>query len=211
MFCALAFVCVFSFRLVSIGGFLTFDAKDAVMTVGAMFFCPVSGLVMSLAVTFLEAVTISTTGPWGFLMNFLSSAAFTVVASAVYKKRRSISGAVIGLLSAVAANTILMIAANIFITPLYLGVERQTVAAMIPTLLLPFNIIKSLLNASLVMLLYKPLTTALLKAKLISRKGTSAPLNKRDTVTASVIASLTLLACIAALVIIWGGKFSLWN
>ena len=152
MFCALSFVCVFAFRLVNIGGFLTFDAKDAVMAVGAMFFGPVAGLIMSFAVTFLEAITISTTGPWGFLMNFMSSAAFTVIASAIYKKRRSMSGAVIGLISAVGVNTLLMIAANLFITPIYLGVARETVAAMIPTLLLPFNLIKSLLNASLVML-----------------------------------------------------------
>lgn len=211
MFCALSFVCVFAFRLVNIGGFLTFDAKDAVMAVGAMFFGPVAGLIMSFAVTFLEAITISTTGPWGFLMNFMSSAAFTVIASAIYKKRRSMSGAVIGLISAVGVNTLLMIAANLFITPIYLGVARETVAAMIPTLLLPFNLIKSLLNASLVMLLYKPLTTALIKAKLISRKGGTAPLKKRDTLIAVIIASLTLVACIAALVIIWGGKFSLWN
>lgn len=211
MFCALAYICVFAFRLVNIGGFLTFDAKDAVITVGALFFGPVSGLFTSLAVTFLEAITISTTGPWGFLMNFLSSAAFSVTASLIYKHRRKMSGAVLGLLASVTVTTALMVLANLFITPLYLGVSRSDVAAMLPTLLLPFNFLKSLLNASLVMLLYKPITTALKRSRLIRDKGTTHTVSKRLTVLSTALAFLILAGCIAALVLVWGGKFSLWK
>ena len=54
--------------------------------------------------------------------------------------------------------------ANLLITPYYMGVDIATVAGLIPKLLLPFNFMKSVLNASLVMILYKPIVTALRRA-----------------------------------------------
>ena len=56
VFCALAYACQFVFRIhVS---FLTFDAKDAIMAVGAMIFGPVWGVVMALVVSLLEFLCI---------------------------------------------------------------------------------------------------------------------------------------------------------
>ena len=45
-FCALSYLCLFVFRIKV--SFLTFDAKDAVMTIGAMFFGPIAGFTMAL-------------------------------------------------------------------------------------------------------------------------------------------------------------------
>ena len=74
VFCALAYAAcvVFHFH----ASFLTFDLKDAVMTVGAMLFGPVYGLVMCLITALLEMLTISTTGLYGFVMNVLASVSF---------------------------------------------------------------------------------------------------------------------------------------
>ena len=52
MFCALAYICMFVFRIKV--SFLTFDAKDAVIATGAMFFGPLTALIMSAAVASLE-------------------------------------------------------------------------------------------------------------------------------------------------------------
>ena len=93
---------------------------------------------------------------------------------------------------------------------LYMGVSRTDVAAMIPTLLLPFNLIKALLNASLVLLLYKPATTALRKARLVN-SGSSNHMTYKTTVITVIVSVVLLSACIAALVLILGGKFSLWK
>ena len=138
--------------------FLTLDFKDAVIAVGAMFLGPLSALMMSAIAALLEFLTISSTGVYGLIMNFVASAAFSFAAAIVYKYRKTFSGAIIALCSGVASMTVMMMLANLIVTPAYTGMPVASVAKMIPTLLLPFNLIKSSLNAALVALLYKPLT-----------------------------------------------------
>lgn len=169
LFIALAYVCMYVFRIKV--SFLTFDAKDAVMTIGACFFGPVSGVIMPLIVALLELITVSDTGLYGFLMNFISSAAFCGVAALVYKYRRSASGALIAMGAAVVSMTATMMVFNLIVTPFYMGATVAEVAGMIPTLLLPFNIAKALLNAALVLILYKPVSTALHRAGFVSVSG----------------------------------------
>ena len=136
--------------------FLTFDIKDAVMTIGALYLGPLAGLAMAAVTSLLEMVTISQTGIDGMIMNFIGSATYTVVASLIYTYRKSLKNAVLGLLSATLSMTAVMLAANLIITPGFKGVPVEAVIAMIPTLLLPFNLLKGVLNSALVMLLYKP-------------------------------------------------------
>ena len=56
--------------------FLTFDVKDSVIALAAMAFGPVAGVVISFITATLELITISETGLYGFIMNFLGSASF---------------------------------------------------------------------------------------------------------------------------------------
>ena len=119
LFCALAYVCCVLFHFKA--GFLTFDLKDAVMTVGAMIFGPVYGVAMALIVAIIEGITISSTGVYGFIMNVLSSVTFVGIASVVYKLRRTMSGAVIGIAAASLSTVAVMMAANVLITPFYMN------------------------------------------------------------------------------------------
>ncbi len=191
MFCAIAYIVSFIFPIKV--QFLTFDAKDSIIAIGGMFFGPLSALFMSLIVPFLEFISISDTGLYGFIMNTLSSAAFSITASLVYKYRRKMSGAIIGLISAILAMCAVMFLANIFITPYYMSVPRETVAKLLPTLILPFNLTKSLLNSGLVLLLYKPFTSALKATKLVPAESSK---KSSPTVTViTVISAVTILAC----------------
>ncbi len=162
VFSAFAYVCCVMFHFKA--AFLSFDLKDAVMTVGAMIFGPVYGLAMSVIVSLIELVTISTTQLYGFVMNVLSSAAFVCVGSMIYSRKRTLNGAVIGMVSSIVAMTVVMLLANLVITPFYMGVSTAEVAALIPTLLLPFNLTKALFNASLVFIIYKPVTSIVKRA-----------------------------------------------
>ncbi|MBQ9113261.1 MAG: ECF transporter S component [Clostridia bacterium] len=157
VFAALAYVIHFIHIPVA---FLNLDFKDVIMAIGGMYFGPVSGLVLAVLVPLLEYPT-SSTAEYGLIMNILSSVSFVVVASLIYRFKKTLSGAIIGLVSAALAMTSVMMVANLFITPFYMGVSRSEVAALIPTLLLPFNAIKAILNASLTLCLYKPLTRVL--------------------------------------------------
>ena len=209
LFCALAYIVSFCFPIKV--SFLTFDAKDSIIAVGGMFFGPVAALVMSVVVPLLEFLSVSDTGIYGLIMNFLSSAAFSVTASLVYKYRRRISGAVIGLLAAVVTTTGVMMIANLFITPFYMSVPREDVALMIPTLLLPFNLIKTVLNSALVLLLYKPITKALRATKLVPASKETGRHSTAVTVVTVICAAILLVVSVILYITVMGGSFSIFN
>ncbi|MBQ9468372.1 MAG: ECF transporter S component [Clostridia bacterium] len=141
-----------------VAGFLTLDFKDAIIAIAGMFLGPVAALAAAALSALIEFLTISGTGVYGLIMNFVSSAAFAVTAAAVYKHRKTFSGAIIALSSGVVSMTVIMMLANLLVTPFYTGMPVGKVVSMLPTVLLPFNLIKAALNAALVALLYKPLT-----------------------------------------------------
>lgn len=208
MFCAIAYIVSFIFPIKV--QFLTFDAKDAVIAVGGMFLGPLSALIMSVIVPLLEFISISDTGIYGLIMNFLSSATFSVTASLVYKYRRKMSGAVIALLSAVLATCTVMFLANLFITPYYMGVPRDTVIELLPTLILPFNLTKSLLNSGLVLLIYKPFTTALKATKLVHSDNTNK-ISPMVTLITAISAVIILSLAVFVYIFVLGGSVSFFG
>ena len=70
----------------------------------------------------------------------------------------------------------------------------ETVAGLIPKLLLPFNFMKSVLNASLVMLIYKPIVTALRRARAVKSSAQSAAYNFDRRSLAVMFISLAVMA-----------------
>ena len=165
MFAAFAYAVTFVFRLPV--SFLTFDAKDSVITLASLIFGPVSGVAISLIVASIEFVSIGSHGLYGFIMDFASSAVFSFVAGLVYKIKRNATGAVLSFYSASLVMVSVMVVLNIIITPYFMGAPRDAVLQLIPTLILPFNIAKGFLNSAIAMFLYKPVSFALKKAKLV--------------------------------------------
>lgn len=210
LFCALAFAAMFLFRInVS---FLTFDIKDCIITIGGLLFGPVAAVVISAVVALLEFISpVSDTGVYGLLMNFVSSAAFAGIAALIYRLRRDLLGAVIGLVSAVFGMTAIMLCMNLLVVPLYTpGVDTATVAAMLPTLILPFNLTKAVMNAALVLVLYKPVSIALKYAhvKLPGQQASDAGKNKsiRTNVLMTVAGLLLIIASLILFFVLLGGQ-----
>ena len=206
MFGALAFVVSLVFRFPVL--FLTFDAKDAIITLAGFIFGPISAVVTSLLAATIE-LSISDTGVYGFIMNFASSATFSFTASLIYKYKRTFSGSVIAFYSATVVLTIVMVCMNILVTPFYMGAPRSVVIDMIPTVLLPFNFAKALMNSAVAMLLYKPVITALRRAKLIKTSDNAiakgdkkAGFFNRFTVYTLIIGLTTLAAAITIFIIL---------
>lgn len=205
VFCAMAYVCQYVFRIHVM--FLSFDAKDAIMAIGAMLFGPAWGLVMAFFLAFLEFLTVSDTGIIGFVMNFVSSAAFIGVSSWIYRYKRTMNGAVIGLLSGVLATTTVMLLCNLFLTPIYTGQSVEVIVKLIPTLLLPFNLTKAIFNAGLVLVLYKPISMALKKAKVL--KGSIGTFRfDRKTVFVLVVGLLLIAFCVVVFLVLLGGEIN---
>ena len=210
MFCALAYVCVCVFRIKV--SFLTLDIKDAVITASAMMLGPIAGVIISLIVAFIEMITISDTVYYGFLMNFLSSATFSLVASFVYRRKKTLFCAITGLMLGVISVTAVMMLANLFITPYYMGVPRGEVVKLIPKLLLPFNLLKALLNSALVMIIYKPISTALKRAKLLKRSDTDERKHvfDRKSLIITLAAAALLALCLVVFFVVLKAKIDLF-
>ncbi len=172
VFSALAYACTVLFHFKA--AFLSFDLKDAVMTVGAMLFGPLYGIAMSVIVSLIEFITISGTGIYGLIMNVASSVTFVCIGSAVYCRMRSLKGAILGMTASVAILPLVMICLNLLITPFYMDTTVEVVISMILPLLLPFNLTKAIFNASLVFIIYKPISTAVRRAGFVSNANTDS-------------------------------------
>ena len=202
MFIALSFAAV-AFIRIPVMLWLSYEPKDVLLTIGAFLLGPVEGVIMATVVALLELVTISNTGIIGFAMNVFSSCLFVCTASLVYHRKRTLSGALIGLICGVVLATGGMLLWNYLITPLYMAnTTREQVAGMLIPLFLPFNLLKSGLNATLTMLLYKGISSALRAAKLLPPAQKQTAGKKYLPVT---ILSLLVLAALILAMLAWKG------
>ena len=182
--------------------FLKYEPKDVVITIGGFLLGPMASLLISAGVSLVEMVTISDTGPIGCLMNLLSTCSFACTAAIIYKKKHDIWGAVLGLLAGSATMIGVMLLWNWLVTPLYMvGTSREAVAAMLVPVFLPFNALKAGLNSALILGLYKPLTTALRKARLLPEVPSSGRKAKPGLY---IFAAALLVTCILCLLVMRG-------
>ena len=160
MLSAMAYIVMLAVH-VKVFNFLTFDPKDAVISVGGFILGPFTAFLISFVVSLIEMFTISETAYIGFFMNLISTSAFACTAAFVYKRVHTYKGAVIGLVLGIICSTAMMLLWNYIVTPFYMGVPREQVAAMLPTVFLPFNLVKGIINMALSLMIYKPLITVL--------------------------------------------------
>jgi riboflavin transporter FmnP len=174
MLTAVAFLLVAVIRI-PVVMFLNYEPKDVVIAIGGFLLGPMASLVISFMVSLLEMVTISSTGPIGAVMNFLSTCSFACTAAVIYKRKRTLVGAVAGLAAGSVVMVGVMLLWNYLITPLYMtGTSRSDVAAMLIPIFLPFNALKAGFNTALTLLLYKPLVSALRKAGLVPKASSGS-------------------------------------
>ena len=136
--------------------FLEYSPSDVPVLIASFMYGPVWGLVITAIVCLIQGLTVSAGSGWiGIAMNFLSTGIFVLSAGLIYRFKRDIKGAVVGLVVGVVCGIVTMILWNILITPVFMNVPRETVITMIPTVFLPFNVLKYVGNASLTFALYK--------------------------------------------------------
>lgn len=205
MLTALAVVADIFLRLLNIAGFLTYEPKDVILTIGAFVFGPLAGLIMALVVCLIEMVTVSSTGVIGLLMNFLASATFAGVASLIYYRKKTMKRAVIGLVAGSLSMIAAMLLWNYIMTPIYMGVPREAVLDMFLPVLIPFNAIKAGLNSALVLLLYKGVVTALRKARLIPMRESNDGGNKKTNTIIVVVLSAVAVATLILVLLSFAG------
>ncbi len=212
MLTAVAFIFTMLTSVLKVQGFLSLDLKDVALSIIALLYGPFYGIISVISVALVEFFTISSTGWYGLIMNALSSGTFVIVCGLIYKYRRNFSGAIIASVVTLISVTAVMLLANIFITPRYLHligaaptleVAKTIVIGMLPTVLLPFNLFKTLMNTSLMLLIYKPFTSALKRSGLLKNIKNEKYVFDRKSFILTVITVALLLVAVG--VMLWLG------
>ena len=202
MLCAVAYVVMLIGQIVPPVMFLSYDPKDVIIAISGFIFGPLTAVFITVVVDLVEMVTVSSTGVYGFIMNTVQTCSFVVPAVLIYQRWRTSKGAIGGLAAAVASMTAMMCLWNYIVTPFYMGQPREAVAAMLPTLFLPFNLVKGTINAGLTLLLYKPMVTALRRANLVEPSAGSGGKGGLNWGMVLLGAALTLTGTLLILVML---------
>ncbi|MBQ8799225.1 MAG: ECF transporter S component [Lachnospiraceae bacterium] len=192
MLCALTYV-VMAVGRIPVVLFLKYDPSDVIVTLGGFIFGPMTSCIISFVVATIEMITVSDTGIIGWLMNVVQTLSFACVAAIIYKKKHTLSGAVIGLITGWIVSTAVMMLWNYLITPIYMGYPREAVVELLLPAFLPFNLLKGGLNASITFLLYKPVVTVLRKTGFVPAPEQT---QKRKNRGVLIVAFLVLITCI---------------
>lgn len=200
LLCAMAFAAVALIRI-PVVAFLKYEPKDVLLVIGGFLFGPLAGVAMATVVALIELVTVSDTGIIGCVMNILSSCLFVCTAAIIYRRRRNLTAAIIGLVCGALAATAGMLLWNYLVTPLYMGIPRQAVVDMLLPVFLPFNLFKTALNSTLTLLVYKSVVKALRASRLLPPAEMTTAKPRRVVAVVALFALLTLVVVL----LVWRG------
>lgn len=177
MLSAIAVVLVYliHFPLLPAAAFLEYDPADVPIFFVALVFGPWWALGMTAVVSLIQGLTVSAaSGVTGIIMHFVATGSFAVIAgfiSGSYRnsttpsmiKQPSLTKAIVAFSIGVLTMTSLMAGMNLIFTPLFMGTPLKTVLQMLIPVIIPFNLLKSIINAIIAFLLYAALRKPLSK------------------------------------------------
>ncbi len=147
----------FDFPIPPFPAFLKYDPSEVPALIATFALGPTYGVAVEAIKALLIQILRSGTagGPFGIFMNFLAGATLVGVAGVYYTVDHTKAGAVRSLGLGILAMTGVMIAANIFLTPIFFGIPRQQVIALVLPALLPFNLLKGAISSVITYYVYK--------------------------------------------------------
>lgn len=135
--------------------FLTYDPADVSILIATFLYGPWAGLSVTAVVSLLQWLLINVNeGPYGALMHFIATGSMVIVAGLIYQHKKNMKSALLAMGCGAMTMTLVMIPANLTITPLFMGAPVQAVIDLLVWIIL-FNLIKSVGNCLLTLLLYK--------------------------------------------------------
>ncbi len=164
-----------------IPSFIKFDFSELPALITAFSIGPFWGVAVCLIKNLLHLFVGSTAGV-GELSNFVLGAVFVFVAGAVYKRKKTRRGALIGTLAGAFSMAFISVLTNyFFVYPIYakMLIPMEAIIGMYQALLpsvdglfeallifnFPFNLVKGLIDAAICFLIYKKLSPVLKLSK----------------------------------------------
>jgi len=145
--------------------YLEYEPMDVPILIAGFAFGPLAGLAVTAVSSVIQGVTVSAAvGGWvGILMHFIATGTLVTVSSLIYKHKQTVTGAVIALVAGTIAMSVIMIPANLIITPAFFGTPPEVVQSLLLPVLIPFNLIKAGINSAIAFVIYKPLRKFIIK------------------------------------------------
>ncbi|HEY3247444.1 MAG TPA: ECF transporter S component [bacterium] len=137
--------------------FLKYDPGEVPALVAGFALGPVAGITVEVIKGLLVALfAYKEYGPFGVLMNVLAGITLVGVAGVYYLVDHTKAGAIRALVFGTLAMTIVMILANIALTPLFFpDFSRAQIIALVLPALLPFNLLKGAISSLITFYVYK--------------------------------------------------------
>lgn len=143
--------------------FLTYDPSLMPAMVCGFAFGPGAGFVVGALAAVIHGLVL---GEWvGSMMNIVATLCFVVPAAFVYRRVHTFKGAVAGLALGSAAAVAGAIVANLTIGVWFWYGSVDAIAPMILPALVPFNLVKTILNSVLTMVVYKAVSNLITPKK----------------------------------------------
>ncbi|NLB29631.1 MAG: ECF transporter S component [Clostridiales bacterium] len=136
--------------------FIRYEFSDLPILISAFAVGTPAGLIIaavSILLNFLLGGAES--GPYGIIMHFIAIGSYVVAAGLIYQSKKTMKSALVGMLVGIVVMTAVMIPANLFITPVFMGAPRSAVISLLLPAIIPINLLKGLLTAILTFILYK--------------------------------------------------------
>lgn len=135
--------------------FLEYDPADIPILIGTFAFGPLAGILLTVVTSVVQGVTVSAaSGAYGVIMHIIATGVLVTVAGTIYRFHKTRKFAIIALICGTAAMAVVMMGANMVITPIFMGVPRSMVWDLMP-FIIGFNVIKAGINAVVTFFLYK--------------------------------------------------------
>ena len=156
---SIVLVYLIHFPIFPSAAFLEYDPADIPILIGAFAYGPVAGLLITVVAAVIQGLTVSAgSGLYGVIMHIIATGVLVLVAGTIYKLIHTRVGAIIGLVIGTVCMGLVMMVANHFITPVFMGAPTEVVDAMLLPVILPFNLIKAGVNSLITFLIYKTIS-----------------------------------------------------
>ncbi|MDR1206576.1 MAG: ECF transporter S component [Peptococcaceae bacterium] len=153
---AVVFSFIPGFPIIPAVGFIRYEFADLPVLIGVFAFGTLPGAGVAAASVFISyLVGAEGGGPWGALMHLIAIGTYALTAGAIYHFNKTRRGAIIGMIAGTAAMTLVMIPANLVITPIYTRAPVEAVKSLLLPGIIPVNAAKGLITAALTFVIYK--------------------------------------------------------
>ena len=143
--------------------FLTYDPSLMPAMVCGFAFGPGAGIAVGSIAAVIHGLIL---GEWvGSLMNIFATAFFVLPAALLYRRMHTLKGAIAGLVISVITATAGAILVNLTIGVWFYYGSADVIIPLILPALLPFNLVKTILNALLTLVVYKAVSNLITPKK----------------------------------------------